>query len=261
MKVVLFCGGQGMRMREHADSIPKPMVKIGPMPLLWHVMKYYTHFGHNDFILCLGYQGEVIKNYFLHYNEWETNDLILSQGGKNVELLSRDLQDCRITFVSTGINSNVGQRLKAVQKHLEGEEVFLANYSDGLTDLHLPKLLDHFYKHDKIADFLCVRPNVSFHFVSLKNGGQVSDIRDVKDSPMRINGGYFVFKKEIFNYIRDGEELVHEPFQRLIEEKQLAAYKYDGFWAAMDTFKDKQQLEDMYSQGDAAWQVWKDATA
>jgi glucose-1-phosphate cytidylyltransferase len=257
MKVVLFCGGQGMRMREHSESIPKPMVKIGPMPLLWHVMKYYAHYGHNDFILCLGYQGEAIKNYFLHYNEWETNDLVISQGGKNIELLNRDLQDYRITFVSTGINSNVGQRLKAVQKHLDGEEMFLANYSDGLTNLYLPKMLDHFHKHDKVADFLCVKPNLSFHYVSLKNGGLVTDIHDAKESSLRINGGYFVFKKEIFKYIRDDEELVHEPFQRLIEKKQLAAYKFDGFWAAMDTFKDKQQLEDMYSSGDAPWQVWK----
>jgi glucose-1-phosphate cytidylyltransferase len=257
MKVVLFCGGLGMRLREHSESIPKPMVKIGPMPLLWHVMKYYTHFGHKDFILCLGYQGEVIKNYFLHYNEWESNDLVMSQGGKNIELLNRDFQDCQITLVSTGINSNIGQRLKAVQKYLEGEDVFLANYSDGLTDLPLPQMLDHFHKHNKIADFLCVRPNFSFHYVSYNNGGVVTDIRDGTKSSLRINGGYFIFKKDIFKYIRNGEELIHEPFQRLIKEEQLAAYEYDGFWAAMDTFKDKQQLEELHGRGHAPWEVWK----
>jgi glucose-1-phosphate cytidylyltransferase len=257
MKVVLFCGGQGMRLREQSESIPKPMVRIGPMPLLWHVMKYYVHFGHKDFILCLGYQGEIIKNFFLHYNEWETNDLVITQGGKNVEVLSRDLQDCRIAFVSTGVNSNIGQRLKAVQKHLAGEEVFLANYSDGLTDMHLPGMLEHFHKHDKVADFLCVRPNVSFHFVSLKNGSLVTEIRDVRKSSLRINGGYFIFKKEIFDYLHDGEELIQEPFRRLIQDEQLTAYKHNGFWAAMDTFKDKAQLENLYARGCAPWEVWK----
>ncbi|HUI06218.1 MAG TPA: sugar phosphate nucleotidyltransferase [Verrucomicrobiae bacterium] len=257
MKVVLFCGGQGMRLREQSESIPKPMVKIGPMPLLWHVMKYYAHFGHKEFILCLGYQGEVIRDHFLHYNEWGTSDLVVSQGGRNIEILSRELQDCQITLVSTGVNSNIGQRLKAVHKYLEGEDVFLANYSDGLTDLRLPDMLDHFRKHDKIADFLCVRPNFSVHFVSFKNGGVVTDIRDATKSSLHINGGYFIFKREIFQYIHDAEELIQEPFQRLIKEKQLVAYKYDGFWAAMDTFKDKARLEDLYSSGRAPWEVWK----
>jgi len=257
MKVVLFCGGLGMRLREYSETIPKPMVNIGYRPILWHVMKYYAHCGHKDFILCLGHGADVIKNYFLNYNECLSNDFVLSQGGRRLKLLNSDIQDWKITFVDTGATSNIGQRLKAVEKHLNGETVFMANYSDGLTDLPLSKHIDHFHQHDRLATFLWVKPNVSFHFISANGDGIVREISNVKQSQIRINGGYFVFKKEIFRYIRDGEELLNEPFQRLAAERQLVAHKYDGFWAAMDTFKDKQLLDDMYARGNAPWEVWK----
>jgi glucose-1-phosphate cytidylyltransferase len=257
MKVVLFCGGLGMRIRD-AEDLPKPMVHIGYRPILWHVMKYYAHFGHKDFILCLGHRADAIKNYFLNYNECASNDFILSGGGKNLELLNSDIQDWRITFADTGINSNIGQRLRAVKKYLEGEKEFLANYSDGLTDLPLPKQLEHFHQQGKVASFLCVRPNLSYHLVSLQAGTNlVADIHAIDNGDVRINGGYFIFKKEIFNYMRDPEELVKEPFHRLLQEKQLMGYSYDGFWASMDTFKDKQQLESLYSTGAAPWEIWK----
>src|SRR3972149_5676789 len=166
MKVVLFCGGLGMRLREYSETIPKPMVNIGYRPILWHVMKYYAHCGHKDFILCLGHGADVIKNYFLNYNECLSNDFVLSQGGRRLKLLNSDIQDWKITFVDTGATSNIGQRLKAVEKHLNGETVFMANYSDGLTDLPLSKHIDHFHQHDRLATFLWVKPNVSFHFIS-----------------------------------------------------------------------------------------------
>ena len=257
MKVVLFCGGLGTRLREISENLPKPMVKIGYRPILWHVMKYYAHYGHKDFILCLGYKADVIKNYFLNYDECLSNDFTLLEGGKNLQLLNSDIQDWKITFVDTGLTSNIGQRFKAVEKYLEGEEVFLANYSDGLTDLVLPEMIDDFYKQDKLASFVCVKPSQSFHLVEMKENGVVSEIRDVKQAGIRINGGYFIFKNDIFRYINQGEELVVEPFQRLIDMKELIAYKYDGFWACMDTFKEQQQLDDMYSQGKAPWEVWK----
>jgi len=258
MKVVLFCGGLGLRIRD-AEDVPKPMVHIGYRPILWHVMKYYAHFGHKDFILCLGHRAETIKNYFLNYNECASNDFVLSAGGKKLELFNSDIQDWRITFADTGINSNIGQRLKAVEKYLEGEEEFLANYSDGLTDISLNEQLEHFREHDKIASFLCVRPSLSYHLVSLEpgNGSLVSDIHPIDNGNVRINGGFFIFKKNIFEYMRDKEELVIEPFQRLLGEKQLIGYAYDGFWASMDTFKDKQQLENLCSRGVAPWEVWK----
>jgi glucose-1-phosphate cytidylyltransferase len=258
MKVVLFCGGQGLRIRD-AEDVPKPMVHIGYRPILWNVMKYYAHYGHKDFILCLGYRAEAVKNYFLNYNECASNDFVLSGGGKKLDLLNSDIHDWRITFADTGISSNIGQRLKAVEKYLEGEEVFLANYSDGLTDLPLPQQLHHFQAQDKIASFLCVRPNLSYHLVSLQNGKDslVSEIHAIDNGTVRINGGFFIFKKRIFEYMRDKEELVIEPFQRLVAERELIGYPYDGFWASMDTFKDKQQLESLCAGGAAPWEVWK----
>jgi len=259
MKVVLFCGGLGMRIREHADAIPKPMVTIGYRPLLWHVMKYYAHYGHKDFILCLGYRGDIIKDYFLNYNECVSNDFVLRDGGRDVSLLNADISDWNITFVDTGLNANIAQRLTAVERHLGSDREFLANYSDGVTDLHLPSQIAHFHEHDAVASFISVKPNLSYHAVSATGDGLVQSIQDIRSSGLRVNGGSFVFKREIFDYIREGEELVHEPFQRLVAEQRLVAYDYDGFWAAMDTYKDRQLLEDMYLKGEARWQVWQKA--
>jgi glucose-1-phosphate cytidylyltransferase len=257
MKVVLFCGGLGMRIREASESVPKPMVHVGDRPILWHVMKYYAHFGHKDFILCLGYRADVIKNYFVNYNEFMSNDFVLSKGGKDVRVFNSDIDDWTVTFVDTGANSNIGQRLKAVERYLDGEEVFLANYSDNLTDFQLPKLVDRFHEQNKTAAFLCVRPNLSCHYVSMGNQGLVEEIKTMDQSNILINGGYFVFKRSIFDYIKDGEELVQEPFRRLIEGKNLVGYEYGGFWKSMDTFKEKQELDDLCSKGNAPWQLWK----
>jgi glucose-1-phosphate cytidylyltransferase len=256
MKVVLFCGGLGMRIRD-TDNIPKPMVTIGYRPLVWHVMKYYAHFGFRDFILCLGYRADYIKNYFLTYNECVSNDFTLSEGGRRLELLKSDISDWRITFVDTGLNANVGQRLRAVEKHLADEDFFFANYSDGLTDLPLDHQLDHFLSHGKIASFVSVKPTVSFHVVNTDDHGRVTGIEDVARSHLRINGGFFIFRRDIFDVVQEGEDLVEEPFQRLIARDQLVAYPYDGFWQAMDTFKDRQRLEQLYAEGNAPWEVWK----
>jgi glucose-1-phosphate cytidylyltransferase len=256
MKVVLFCGGMGMRIREYSDSIPKPMVPIGYRPLLWHLMKYYAHYGHKDFILCLGYKADVVKDYFLNYNECVSNNFVLSNGGKKLQLLSSDIQDWNITFVDTGIASNIGQRLKAVEPYLKGESVFLANYSDGLTDLPLDAYLDHFLQRDKIGSFLAVTPSQSYHVVSVM-GDLASGISPISQMGLLINGGYFAFRAEIFDHLEEGEELVEKPFQRLIQCEQLLAYRYEGFWSCMDTFKDRQQLEDLYTRGNAPWEVWK----
>jgi len=221
------------------------------------VMKYYSHFGHKDFILCPGHQGEAIKKFFLNYEECLSNDFIYSEGGKKVLLSNSDIHDWKITFADTGTDSNIGQRLKAVQKYLEGEEVFLANYTDGLTNLHLPALIEHFEKKHSVATFLSARPNLSFHIVSASKDGRVEKIQEMTHANLRINSGYFAFRKEIFKYLRDGEELVREPFQRLIQEERLVAYEYDGFFQAMDTFKDRQLLENLLASGHAPWEVWK----
>lgn len=256
MKVVLFCGGLGMRLYPTTENTPKPLVPIGDRPILWHIMKYYSYFGHKDFLLCLGYKGEQIKKYFLNYDECLSSDFVLSNGGRTKEILSKDLEDWRITFIDTGLNSNCGRRLKDVQKYIENEEVFLANYSDGVTNLQLPELIGFFAKSKKVGCVLSVKPFHSYHSLSARSDGLVTGILPLANSSVRINGGYFVFKNTIFDYIKRGEDLVNEPFQRLIGKQELMAYEFDGFWANMDTYKDKEQLDKLASVGKAYWQVW-----
>lgn len=260
MKVVLFCGGLGTRLGELTEDVPKPLVKIGYRPILWHVMKYYAHFGHKDFILCLGYRADKIKDYFLSYNEYHSNDFTMTNGGKDLHLQNSDIADWGITFVDTGLRSNIGQRLKAVERYLSGDEMFLANYSDGVTNLSLPDMTDYFIRSGKIGCFLCVKPPHSFHVVTLNGDNRINSIQYVRNTDILINGGFFAFRKEIFDYIKPGEELVVEPFKRLIQENQLIGYKYGHFWC-MDTFKEHQELTDMYNLGNAPWEVWKSPQA
>ncbi len=257
MKVVLFCGGMGARLRDYSGPSPKPMVTIGSHPILWHVMKYYAHFGHTDFILCLGYGGDYIQRYFQDgAGELATESLL---GSKPSDIHAPDpaVKDWRITFVDTGPTASIGERLKSIEPHLEGEDLFLANYSDGLTDLPLPEYVESFRASKKVASFLCVKSTQTFHVVAADGTGVVSGIDPLRDSDVWINGGFFAFRKEVFDYIEPGEDLVAEPFHRLIAGQQLMAYKYTGFWAAMDTFKDRQWLMEVADRGAAPWEVWK----
>lgn len=257
MKVVLFCGGLGTRLREHSDTVPKPLVNIGVRPIVWHLMRYYAHYGHKDFVLCLGYRGDMVRDYFLNYNECLSNDFTLSEGGRKVELHTRDLDDWRITFVDTGLHANIGQRLLRARKYLQGEKMFLANYSDGLSDLPLDKMLTDFSARSLVASFAAVRPATSFHSVQTDTSGLVTSIGPLGSQGHSINGGFFVLRQEIFDYIQEGEELVEQPFARLIEKKLLGAYTYTGYWQAMDTFKDKIGFDRLEAQGKCPWMVWK----
>jgi glucose-1-phosphate cytidylyltransferase len=257
MKVVLFCGGLGTRLREHSDTVPKSLVNIGIRPIVWHLMRYYAHFGHKDFILALGYRGELIREYFLNYSEALSNDFTISGNGKNVELHSRDMDDWRITFVDTGLHSNIGQRLMRVRKYLQGESMFLANYSDGLSNLPLDRQVSEFQASGSVASFAAVSNAQSFHSVRMDAQGAVSHIGAISDQEILINGGFFVFRQEIFDYINDGEELVEQPFQRLVAGKKLTGFKWDGFWRCMDTFKDKITFDRMEAQGTCPWKIWK----
>jgi glucose-1-phosphate cytidylyltransferase len=256
MKVVLFCGGLGTRLREHSDTIPKPLVTIGYRPIIWHLMRYYAHFGHKDFILCLGYRGDLIREYFLTYNECMSNDFVLSDGGRTVEPLARDIADWRITFVDTGLHSNIGQRLMKVREFLKGEEMFLANYADGLSDLPMNEMIDGLSRSGAIARFVSVRPSQSFHTVLAGADDMVRSIAPIRKSDIWLNGGFFVLRQEIFNYMKEGEELVEQPFARLIDHGKLQTLRYGGFWGAMDTFKDKITFDRMEAQGNCPWMVW-----
>jgi glucose-1-phosphate cytidylyltransferase len=256
MKVVIFCGGYGVRMGEETRRIPKPMIEIGGKPILWHIMRYYAMWGHDDFILCLGYKGEVVKQFFLSYNGALLNDFVLDHDaatGTKVELLSRDLDKWRITFVDTGMNATIGERLKAIAPFLGDDDTFLATYGDGLTDAPLTQVVHAFQDSGKKAMFLSVRPQYNAHIVSADADGHVLAVEDLSRSDVRINGGYFVLKREVVDLIEPGDELVEETFARLISERELIAYPYDGFFQAMDTIKDRQSLENLHESGQAPW--------
>jgi glucose-1-phosphate cytidylyltransferase len=256
MKVVIFCGGQGLRMREASEVAPKPMIPVGSRPVLWHVMKYYAHFGFTDFVLCLGYRAEAIKHFFLTYNEAMANDFVLSKGGAQIHLLKTDIHNWNITFVDTGLHACVGERLRAVRHLLRDDEMFLANYGDTLTDADLPAMIARAKTAKATASFLAVRPNYSFHVVSMGNDGAVSSIEDVTRSDVWINGGYFILRSELLDELRPGEDLVEEPFQRLLGRGELLGQRHEGFWAPMDTLKDKQLLDNLHENGQAPWQLW-----
>jgi glucose-1-phosphate cytidylyltransferase len=283
MKVVLFCGGFGMRLREYSESIPKPLVEIGDRPILWHIMKYYAHFGHTEFILCLGWRARAFKQYFLEYDECVSNDFTLSFGterrglenrrasdesaarddrtrqrhSRRVQLAARDLHDWKITFCDTGTSSSIGERLRAVRPHLEGEETFLANYADGLSDVDLNSLIEFHQRRRSAATFMTVKPSQTFHTVHMNDDGRVNELKAVTDTETWINAGFFVLNQSVWDVLGPGEDLVAEPLDRLAKAGKLSALKHDGFFGCMDTFKEKQMLDDLYAGGNAPWELWR----
>jgi glucose-1-phosphate cytidylyltransferase len=261
MKVVLFCGGLGTRLREHSETIPKPLVTVGDRPILWHLMRYYAHFGHNDFILALGYRGAQIREYFLDYRETLTNDFVFSDGGEKIELLGSDIRNWRITFVETGLHSNIGQRLLRVKKYLQGEDIFLANYADGLSDLPLNSHIEEFRNSNAVARFIAVKPAHSLHLVDSRPDGVVTGFGRSTDADYWVNAGFFCLRQAIFDHIEEGDELVEQPFDRLIKARKLTVNRYDGFWQQMDTLKDKIQYDRMEARGECPWMVWRDDCA
>jgi glucose-1-phosphate cytidylyltransferase len=255
MKVVIFCGGLGVRMGEETQRIPKPMIQIGGKPILRHIMRYYVGWGHNEFILCLGYKGDVIKEYFLSHDGALFSDFVLERGanGKRLEVVPHPLDDWKITFVDTGTDATIGERLKAVEQYIGDDEVFLATYGDGLTDAPMSDVIRAFRESGKTASFLSVRPQFNAHLVETEPDGTVLAVDELSTSSVRINGGFFVFKREILDLIEPGHELVVETFSQLIARRELIAYHHDGFFGPMDTIKDRQRLEALQQSGDAPW--------
>jgi glucose-1-phosphate cytidylyltransferase len=258
MKVVLFCGGLGMRMRADNQSLPKPMMPIGSRPVLWHVMRYYAHFGHTEFILCLGYGAEAVKDYFLNYRETTSNDFVLRKGGDDIELLDTDISDWSITFIDTGLDTAIGERLRRVRPYLAVDEIFLANYGDVLTDAPMHELIEQFTKSDAVAQLLAVKPQDSFHVLEMADDHRVTGLTPVADMSMRINGGYFVLRRGIFDYLHEGEDLVMDGCRRAAADGRMRAVQYDGFWAPMDTLKERAALEDQYRRGISPWALWRE---
>jgi glucose-1-phosphate cytidylyltransferase len=255
MKVVLFCGGLGMRMRDGMTNAPKPMTMIGDRPMMWHVMRYYAHFGHRDFVLCLGYGASTVKDFFLHYDETRSNDFVL-EGAGQVELFKTDISDWRITFVDTGLHSEIGERLRRVRRFVEGEEMFLANYADVFTNAPLPDMISRFAASDAVVSLLAVPPQSSHHVVDVDDGGIITQVTPVRELRQWENGGYFVLRPEIFDSLAEGEDLVGDAIPRLVQRRKVLAYPYKGYWSPADTVKERAQLEEMYYRGDCPWMVW-----
>lgn len=260
MKVVLFCGGAGTRIRDYSESIPKPMIPVGEQPILWHLMNYYGQYGHKDFVLCLGYKANIIKEFFLSYRPQAFADCIVSGFNGDVKVLGDAQQDWRVTLIDTGLWRNIGERMWSVRKYVEDEEIFLANYSDGLSDANLNEMIETFRNSGKAAAFLAVRPSFSLHMVDFDQTGSVKALRPTQQADMWVNGGFFIMRPRVFDYMREGEELVEAPFLRLIEDNQLMAFKHEGFWRPMDTLKDKQILEDLVEQGVMPWRLDNEPT-
>lgn len=255
MKVVILCGGMGTRLREYTENIPKPLVEVGGKPILWHIMKLYSSFGFNDFILCLGYKGDMIKQYFMDYKSWKNKDFTLHLDKKgHVEEHDHPEEDWKITFVDTGLETNTGGRIKKIQKYIS-EDTFFATYGDGLANINLNDLFQHHQQKQKIGTITCVQPLSQFGVIEINEDGSISHFKEKPPLGHWVNGGFFVFNKEIFNYIDENCVLEKEPFERLSREGKLGAYKFNEFWKCMDTFKDSQDLNTLWKNGNAPWTI------
>src|SRR5262249_24920149 len=245
-----------MRMRDGITNAPKPMAMVGERPLLWHVMRYYAHFGHTDFVLCLGYGASYVKDFFLTYDETRSNDFVRENGAQDVQLFSTDISEWRITFVDTGLNSPIGERLRRVRRFVEDEPMFMANYADVLTNAELPDMIERFEASNAVAGLLAVPPQSSHHVVDIGDNGLITQVPPMRDLRQWENGGYFLLRQEIFDHLNENEDLVEDAIMRLIPQRRVLAYPYKGYWCPADTVKERAQLEEMYHRGDCPWMIW-----
>ncbi len=259
MKVLVLCGGMGTRLREETEYRPKPMVEVGGKPILWHIMKYYSHYGFRDFVLCLGYRGRVIKEYFLNY-EAMNNDFTICLGRTNqLQYHNQHLeQGFHVTLAETGLETMTGGRMKRASRYLADDDTFLMTYGDGLANVDLHALLAFHKSHGKLATVTSVNPPVRYGILGMDSGGQVRDFYEKPISKDNVSAGFFVFNRKVLDYI-EGDETVFEngPLERLTAEGQLMAYRHDGFFFAMDTYREYVQLNELWKSGDAPWKVWQ----
>jgi len=259
MKVVIFAGGLGTRISEETDTRPKPMVEVGGKPVLWHIMKIYSHYGFNDFVICLGYKGYVIKEYFMHYF-LHNSDITIELGNNKVEVHGTHTESFKVTLVDTGQHTKTAGRLQQVRKYL-GEEDFMLTYGDGVTDVDINSLLAFHKKHNKIATVTAVQMDARFGGMDVGQEGIVTSFREkAKDESKWINGGFFVLKTEVFDYLEgDMNDMMweDEPLEKLAGKGQLVAYQHKGFWKCMDALRDKLELESLWQTDQAKWRIWK----
>ena len=257
IKVVILCGGMGTRLREETEIKPKPMVEIGGMPIIWHIMKNYSKYKFNDFILCLGYKGDIIKEYFYHY-EIFSNDFTIDLESKKINIHPKhSRENWKITIVDTGLNSMTGSRIKRIEKYIK-EDLFMVTYGDGVTDLDINKLLKYHINHGKTGTVTGVSPPSRFGELTIKKNQVISFQEKPKGMLDSINGGYFVFKKDFFNYLKDEDNCIleREPLEKLAKNNELNVYKHKGFWQCMDTYRDYKYLNELWESGKAPWKIW-----
>ncbi|MCD4813025.1 glucose-1-phosphate cytidylyltransferase [bacterium] len=256
MKTIILCGGTGTRLREETEYKPKPLVEIGGMPILWHIMKHYARYGMTDFALALGYKGSMIKEYFMNF-DWMSNDFTLDLKAKQEKIIHFDHppEDWRVTFADTGLKIPTGGRIKRMEKYIQ-EDTFLVTYGDGVSDVDIGALVSFHKHHGKIATLTGVHPSSPFGVLESEDG-LVSSFKEKPFLAGLINGGFFVFDKRIFDYLEDDTVLEEAPLRQLAEEKQLAVYQHEGFWACMDTFKDVERLNTMWEKGNSPWKTWQ----
>jgi glucose-1-phosphate cytidylyltransferase len=258
MKAVILAGGLGTRLREETEFRPKPMVEVGGKPILWHIMKLFAHHSIVEFVVPIGYRGDVIRDYFLNY-EGRTNDFTIRLGHTHeIEYHNSHLEsDWLVTVVDTGAETPTGGRVSRIQKFVEGER-FLATYGDGLADVDIGKLLAFHESHGRLATMTTVKPLTRFGVVEADPDGTVAHFREKPQTEDSVNAGFFVFEPGVFDYLTDDTALEREPLEALARDRQLAAFSHDGFWQPMDTYREFTMLNELWSTGSAPWKVWSD---
>jgi glucose-1-phosphate cytidylyltransferase len=258
MKVVILAGGLGTRIAEETETRPKPMVEIGGKPILWHIMKMYSHFGYNEFIICLGYKGNLIKEYFIHYY-LHNSDLTIELGNNQMDVHYTNTESFKVTLIDTGLQTKTAGRLKQVQKYT-GDETFMLTYGDGVGDINVSQLLKFHQAHGKIATLTAIQPEARFGGMEMDKSGMVANFKEKPTGDGRwINGGFFVLEPGVFDYLKgDMSDVMWEddPLEKLSQGRQLMAYKHEGFWKCMDAMRDKIELEALWQNNNAKWKIW-----
>lgn len=256
MKAVILCGGRGTRLGEHGATVPKALINIGGKPIIHHLLKIYSSYNIDDFVLCLGFLGAEIKRYFVE-QQWLKEDFVLN-GDERERISGEELQEkWRITFAETGLDTNTGGRLKKIEKYLAGEEIFCVTYGDGLSDVNIQNLIDFHKSHGKTATLTAIQPLSNFGLIKLDEENAVTEFQEKPRLKEWINGGFFVFNKDIFKYLEENSVLERDPLEKLAQERELLAFRHSGFWKCMDTYKDNIEFNQLWETA-PAWKVWKD---
>lgn len=253
--VVILCGGLGTRLREETEYKPKPMVEIGGRPVLWHIMKMYAHYGFRRFILCLGYKGSVIRDYFINY-EAMSNDFTIQLGRQTQMIYQSDHteQDFEVTLVDTGLRTMTGGRIKRIERFVD-TETFMVTYGDGLANLNIGALVEYHFRHGKLATLTATRPPSRYGVLDIQPDGQIGRFQEKMQTDW-INGGFFVFKRRVFDYLDLECVLEHQPLERLAADGQLMGFRHEGFWIGMDTYREYEMLNQLWDAGHAPWKIW-----